>query len=62
MTFRRIGNAIRVNITFKPGFLQLLDAWAEITMQSRSEFVREAIRHYIFYLRKKGVKDEKSGS
>jgi metal-responsive CopG/Arc/MetJ family transcriptional regulator len=42
-----------LHISFPRSFMQLLDKWAKITKRNRSEFVREAVRHYIVYLKGK---------
>lgn len=52
---RPIGKAIKINVSLPPEFLRNLDKWAKVTSQGRSEFIREAVRHYVIYLREKGV-------
>ncbi len=43
-----------LHINFPEGFIKIMDKWAEETKRNRSEFIREAVRHFIITLREKG--------
>ena len=43
-----------LHINFPIEFIKIMDKWAEETNRNRSEFIREAVRHFIANLRKKG--------
>ena len=45
--------AILVTISLTPEFLGWMDSWAEKHISNRSEFIREAVRRYIQFLKSK---------
>ena len=42
-----------VNISLTPDFLEWVDQWAVKNKSNRSEFIRQAVRHFIQYLKSK---------
>ena len=47
---RVIGKMVIANISLPPELCNMADAWAQKEMRSRSDFFREALRHYIRFL------------
>ena len=44
--------ALRLNISIYPELVEEMDKWATKTERKRSDFIREALRYYIRFLRR----------
>jgi len=49
---KKIGNVFIVTFSVQPAILEEIDKWAKKTHRGRSDFLREAARRYITYLKK----------
>ncbi len=55
---KQIGNVFIITFSVPPVFLVEVDKWAKKNSRGRSEFLREASRRYIAYLKREEKKNE----
>ena len=45
-------NSARVGFSIYPSLIKEMDYWVKFEKRSRSDFIREAVRHYIRFIRR----------